>query len=67
MLSSVDIHNSKKEEIEKINEDIIDLPKNGSNQQFYCSFKQLLIIVIPITAVLLFATIFIPIYSRKNK
>ena len=62
MLSSVNIHNLKKEEIEKTNTEILDNPKNGTIQQFYCNFKQLLIIVIPISLIFLFAVIFIPVY-----
>ena len=62
MLSSVNIHNLKKEEIEKTNTEIFDNPKKGSIQQFYCNYKQLLIIVIPISVIFLFAVIFIPVY-----
>ena len=40
----------------------LDAPKNESNQKLYCSTKQILIIIIPITAVFLFAVIFIPVY-----
>ncbi len=67
MLSSVNIHNLKKEEIEKTNTEIFDNPKKGSIQQFYCNYKQLLIIVIPISVIFLFAVIFIPVYLvEKN-
>ena len=62
MLSSVNIHNLKKEEIEKTNTEIFENPKKGSIQQFYCNYKQLLIIVIPISVIFLFAVIFIPVY-----
>ena len=62
MLSSVDIHNIKKDEVERTNMNALDAPKNESNQKLYCSTKQILIIIIPITVVFLFAVIFIPVY-----
>ena len=62
MLSSVDIHNIKKDEVERTNMNALDVPKNESNQKLYCSTKQILIIIIPITVVFLFAVIFIPVY-----
>ena len=62
MLSSVDIHNIKKDEVERTNMNALDVPKNESNQKLYCSTKQILIIIIPITIVFLFAVIFIPVY-----
>ena len=66
MMSSVDIHNTKKEEIEKSNNGVYEENKE-SPQKYYCSIKQLLIIVIPITVVLLFAAIFIPVYIMDKK
>jgi len=65
MMSSVEIH-TKKEEIEKANADIGE-NKNESQNKYYCSVQQLLIIVVPITAVLLFAAIFVPVYIMKKK
>ena len=62
MLSSVDIHNIKKDEVERTNMNALDVPKNESNQKLYCSTKQILIIIIPITVVFQFAVIFIPVY-----
>lgn len=69
MMSSVDIHNTKKEEIEKSNNNMLEEPKNGAQAKYFCSLKQLLIIVIPMTVVFLFAIIFIPIYvvEKNNK
>ena len=66
MMSSVDIHNTKKEEIEKSNNGMYGENKE-SPPKYYCSIKQLLIIVIPITVVLLFAAIFIPVYIMDKK
>ena len=66
MMSSVDIHNTKKEEIEKSNNGMYGENKD-SQPKYYCSIKQLLIIVIPITVVLLFAAIFIPVYIMDKK
>ena len=65
MMSSVEIH-TKKEEIEKANADIGE-NKNESQNKYYCSVKQLLIIVVPITSVLLFAAIFVPVYIMEKK
>ena len=69
MMSSVDIHNTKKEDIEKSNNAMIEDSKNGSQAKYFCSLKQLLIIVTPMTVVFLFAIIFIPIYvvEKNNK
>ena len=68
MISTVDIHNTKKEEIEKVHSlNNIDEIKTQTPDKYCCSLKQILIIVIPITVVCLFAAIFIPIYVvNKN-
>ena len=68
MISSVDIHNTKKEEIEKVHSlNNLDEIKTQQPVKYCCSLKQILIIVIPITVVCLFAAIFIPIYVvNKN-
>ena len=78
MLSStVDIHNTRKEEENgkgpniKSNDIYLNQMKKDDNPSFplrpYCSLKQILIIVIPIVAVILFAAIFIPVYIVNNK
>ena len=78
MLSStVDIHNTRKEEENgkgpniKSNDIYLNQMKKDGNPSFplrpYCSLKQILIIVIPIVAVILFAAIFIPVYIVNNK
>ena len=66
MMSSVDIHNTKKEENEKSNNAVYG-ENRESPAKYYCSLKQILIIVIPITVVLLFAAIFIPVYIMEKK
>ena len=66
MISSVEIHNTRKEEPEKSDNKMLD-DKSGSQAKYFCSMKQLLIIVIPMTVIFLFAIIFIPIYVvEKN-
>ena len=66
--SSVNIHNERKGELEKSNNnDVIEIsPKNLQYQKYYCSLMHILLIIIPLTVVILFAAIFIPIYIVKN-
>ena len=73
MMQTVEIHNTKKENenvqsTEKvIDNKALDNPNPSGNN--YCSLKQILCITLPITGVLLFAAIFIPIYvvSKNNE
>jgi len=73
--STIEIHNikdSKKDEIgqKTYTEDnfrqIAKTESANPNYKYLCPIKQLLIIVIPITVVLLFAAIFIPVYIVEN-
>ena len=66
-MSSVDIHNTKKEDVEKANNLMVEDSNNRSQAKYFCSMTQLLIIVIPMVVIFLFAIIFIPIYVvEKN-
>ena len=69
MLSStVEIHNSKKEDLEKIDNDrnITNIrnfePKEKSFSRLPCTTFQLLLIIIPTAVIAIFAIIFIPVY-----
>ena len=64
--STVEIHNSKKEDIEKSGEDkniLNEYPKKSCP----CSTSQLLLIIIPASVIVLFAVIFIPVYLTEKE
>ena len=66
--STVDIHNTRKEEIDKSVEDK-NIKINGASEKsrLPCSTSQILLIIVPITVVVLFAVIFIPVYIVENQ
>ena len=70
--SEIEVHNSKKKETENLNNnpaeksEVNNLNPSDQPSTCPCSIKQLLIIIIPITTVLLFAAIFIPVYLESK-
>ena len=75
--STIEIHNIKNSQKDEIGQKTYtednfrqlaktESPNQNQNYKYLCPIKQLLIIIIPITVVLLFAAIFIPVYIVEN-